>query len=567
MQNKRVWSYWIFGALLTAAMFAGLKFLTNFRFENSDDILMVKAFMGFEGGQPANFSLYLHTLLSWALYGLSLCAPNLPWFSFYQVGLLFFSCTVIVKSLMQLAQNTRRPAVAGALAGVFFLAVFAVFASCRINFTTTATLAGAAAILQTMTVDFGSSAKKARLRALLLAVLLLAASYCLRVYAALPSFLFVCGVLLWRLLPEKHDGKRISVPWRAVLKAALVFAAVLVGLFALWQAEIGLRGLRGYLSWNDANGALLDYTDFETNAAPAVASGSGLSASEITLVQQWYFLSADIDEQAMWTLADAYGRTEHSGWAALRSFFAENARYPYLAAVVLLLGGLCLLKLRKGAWGASLLSLASIAGTALLLFYLAQQGRLLSRAVDSVLIPCAAFNLGLVLHSWRGDERHTTRRIAVLVLALLMAASAFGSLRLTVEAITATPDYVSPQREADLEAYALQNPEMLVVRTPNLLRDTRLLPDVSGGTPGNIIIWGDWLCRTPSWNRQLALFGFDAEQFAAGDWLRDNIVFAALSPEDTADLRAFLTEATGAAVVAEEAGSYGTLRFYRFVTQ
>ena len=61
MRNKRVWMYWLFGALLTAVMFAGLKFVTNFRFENSDDILMVKAFMGFEGGQPANFSLYLHT--------------------------------------------------------------------------------------------------------------------------------------------------------------------------------------------------------------------------------------------------------------------------------------------------------------------------------------------------------------------------------------------------------------------------------------------------------------------------------------------------------------------------
>ena len=47
MQTKRVWTYWIIGALLTAAMFIALKYLTNFRFENSDDVVMVKAFMGF----------------------------------------------------------------------------------------------------------------------------------------------------------------------------------------------------------------------------------------------------------------------------------------------------------------------------------------------------------------------------------------------------------------------------------------------------------------------------------------------------------------------------------------
>ena len=227
MQTKRVWTYWIIGALLTAAMFITLKYVTNFRFENSDDVVMVKAFMGFEGGQPANFSLYLHTLLTWALYAVSLCVPNVPWFSVFQVALLMFSCVVLAKSIFQLARDTRRPLITGALASVFSLAVFAAFLSCRINFTTTATLAGAAAVLQTMTVDFDTPDKSKLVRALLPALLLLVASYCLRALAALPSLLFVCAVLLWRLLPHAGETKRSSIPWRAVLKTTLVFAAVL----------------------------------------------------------------------------------------------------------------------------------------------------------------------------------------------------------------------------------------------------------------------------------------------------------------------------------------------------
>ncbi len=564
MQRKRVWTYWLFGALLTAAMFISLKFLTNFRFENSDDIVMVKSFMGFEGGQPADFSLYLHTLLAWALYAVSLCVPNMAWFSYFQIALLFISCMVIVKGMYQLARDIRRPVLSGTLAGAVFLAAFAVFASCRINFTTTAAMAGAAAVVQMTTVDFETAEKGIRVRALLLALVMLATGYCLRAYAVLPSLLFLGAVLLWRLIPQVKDRNQDPVPWRAILKAALIFAAVFIALFGIRQAEISLRGLRGYMDWNDANGALLDYTNFEMNAAPAVASGSGLSESEIKLVQQWYFMSSDIDEQALWKMADAY-ETERNGWIALRNFFAGNARYQYLAAALVLLCGLSLLSLRRRAWSAPLLSLGSLAAAFVLLVYLAARGRLLSRAVDSVLIPCMALNLGFALYSWKDQSKRGARLIAAILLSAMVAVAAFGSLRLAGNAIASAPDVNSPQREADLEAYALQNPDLLIVRTPNLLRDTRLFPDVSDGTPGNILLWGDWQCRTPNWNRQLALFGFDADHFTSEDWLKDNIVFAALSQEETADLSAYLTEDTGKPVVAEESGAYGRLRFYRFV--
>jgi hypothetical protein len=557
---------WVFGTLLTAALFVTLKYLTNFRFENSDDILMVKAFMGFEGGQPANFSLYLHTLLAWVLYALSLCAPNIPWFAWFQVGLLFISSTVIVKGLYQLTRISRCPLLFGTLASVLSLALFAAFVSCRINFTTTATLAGTAAIIQIMTVDFKAAGKATRMRALLLAFLLCIAAYCLRALVTLPALLFISTVLLWRLLPQAGEVRRVSIHWRAVLKAALLFAAILTALFAIRQAEIGLRGLRGYMEWNDANGALLDYSDFETNAEPAIESDSGLSASEIKLIQQWYFLSSDIDKQAVQTIADAYAQTEHDGWAVLTGFFSDNARYQFLAAVAVLLCMMCLFRLRRKAWCVPLLSLVSILVTLVLLYYLAAQGRLLYRAVDSVLLPCTALNLGFALDGLKNSSTQgSVRRVTMIFLSVLVAAAALGNLRLTCKAINAAPDIVSPQREADLEAYALANPELLIVRTPNLLRDTRLFPDVSDGTPGNIILWGDWLCRTPGWNNQLALFGFNAEHFTAADWLKGSIVFAALSPEDTEDLRTYIAEATGKAVASEEIGTYGTLCFYRFV--
>ncbi|MEG1968073.1 MAG: hypothetical protein RR142_10415, partial [Clostridia bacterium] len=44
---------WLMGAAMTTAFLLVLSRISSFRFENSDDMLIVKAFMGFEGGIPA----------------------------------------------------------------------------------------------------------------------------------------------------------------------------------------------------------------------------------------------------------------------------------------------------------------------------------------------------------------------------------------------------------------------------------------------------------------------------------------------------------------------------------
>ena len=565
MKHMRNWQCWVLGALMTAALFAGLYRISNFRFENSDDIVMLKSFMGFEGGRPADFSLYIHTLLAFVFYGLGLAAPQIAWYSLYQLALLFLSCTVIVKCLYQLAQTTRWPFWVGSLASLVYIALFAVFACCRLNFTTTVSLAGAAAVLQVTTVDFSAPQRGKRFGALALALLLFVGGYCLRAFAMLPALLFIGLVLALRFVQHRQGQSPSGTGSRALLRTALVFTAVLLCLYGVRQAEISVRNLSGFMRWNDASAALFDYSTFESDPQPAIRSGSGLSATEVELVRQWYFMSSDITEQSLWDMAAAYRQPENGALSGLTLFLAGNPRYGYLAGILLLLCGLSLLGARKGEKVAPFVSLAATLVTFALLGYLAARGRLLARAADSVLMPCAALNLCLALPVFdMALVRGRLRRVAVTLLAVAVCLSAGMSLRITAKAITVAQDNVSLQREAELETFALQNPKVLLVRTPNLLRDTRLFPDVSQGIPTNIILWGDWLCHTPSWNRQLALFGFDAEQFTAADWLRDGILFAASAPEDTAALCAYLSQATGATVVPELYGTSGTLLFYRF---
>ncbi len=551
---------------MALALFATLALIGNFRYENSDDLLMVKPFMGFEGGISADFTLYTHTLLAWALHGLSMLFPAVAWFSVYQIALLFLSVTVLGKSVAQLTKDRRRPWLAAFFTDALLLGGFAVFACCRVSYTSTAGLAGAAAMAQLLSSGFGVEAGELRVRDTLPSLLLLIAAYCLRAVSVVPALCFVGLCFVTRgLTLRKTQGST----WRRAVRPLLIALAVYVGVFGalagIRQVEIAMRGLQPYMAWQDARIKLMDYTDFQTDPAPALAANSGLSAAEVEMVRQWYFMSADIDTTALTKLAAAYGNTQDgNAFSRLASFFSQNPRYAAMAATIALLTLLCFLGARRHHY-LTAAAVTALLGALVMLLYLGIRGRLVGRGVDTVLMPCAAmlFCLALLslppIHSLRAGARIAT----LALLALTLAVSSLN-LRDTYRAVTRTPDATSQQREAELETYALSHADLLIVRSTSLLRDTRLLPDCSAGMPANIALWGDWGCRTPSWNRQLARFGLDAEHFAAQDWLGGRIVFAAATETDAAPLIAYLSEALGTAVEATPYGDYGTLLFFKF---
>lgn len=610
---RRLWP-WLAGAALATAMFAVLGFVTDLRYENSDDSLLVKAFMGFEG-EPARFTLYTHTVLAWLLHALSTSVPGVAWFSLYQLALCWFSSAVIVKSCIQLGLSRRLPAWTGALAGLLYLSAFAAFASCRVTYTTTAALAGAAAVAQLMTVDWRGGG--ACYRGFALALALLVGCYSLRQIALLPPLAYGALTLLWR----GWELKRRKSPLRPLLLCAIALTVVLGGLVAVREIEIDARGQRGFIRWHNARISLYDYTPFERDTAPALNSGAEIGENELALMREWYLMDGNITTQALETMRGAYVAADQPALArlsdaaaAIADFLRGNPRYAFACLLMALLWALCMLCARPlGAPYRAAACLALLGGVAFA-GYLAWQGRVIFRSADSALFPCAATLAALALNGlgavWRGAAGRAgakggvnaadtavdsaaisatgianetslnvqnaasqptrlspIRRVLALSLCALCVATVGAHALLTLRALSGAQDSVSLQRESELERYALAHPDTLLARTPNLLRDTRLLPDVSAGVPQNIVIWGDWYCRSPSWNAQLGRFGFDAERFAATDWLADNLLFATVDDSPPEALAAYIAEGAGAPVRAEKADEYGTLRFFRFVRE
>lgn len=109
-----------------------------------------------------------------------------------------------------------------------------------------------------------------------LGMISLALGYCLR-YASdrVPALPYLALLLMWqgaRQWKATHGGLRSLRP---LLLGAGMVAAMLLALWGIRQAEIALRGLQPYLDWQNARTALMDFTAFADDPAPALAASLG----------------------------------------------------------------------------------------------------------------------------------------------------------------------------------------------------------------------------------------------------------------------------------------------------
>ena len=539
---------WLVGALAAAVLFLGVAAVGGLRYENSDDILFVKGFMGFEGGTPVSFTLYTHTFLAWILHGLSVALPSIAWFSVFQLGLLWLSAAVIVKCAIRLGSWK------GFIGSIMYLGVFAAFACARLSYTTTAALAGAASVLQLMELEKART-RAGRIFCLFWACVLFLSAYSLRQMTALPILAYCLLSFAWYAARRIKAGLSI----RPVVVAAVILCGLLAIFAGVREAEIAVRGQRDTLTWQQSRIELFDYTSFEQNVAPAAESESGLTETQTQLVQQWYFWDTDVDVNAFNAMREAYAGEEKDGvFQKLGDFLKTSPRYVYAIAFLVLLALWIILGDDQSRLS-SIAALLALAGGLVMLIYLCWRGRVLFRGLDTVFFPCGAILLALALRTAVPAKKLIS---AALCAALVLTVGADALL--TLDKLDERPDAVSQQREAELEAYALKNPDKLVVRTPNLLRDTRLMPDVSSGLPINTAIWGDWYCRMPGWHQQLERYGFNGADFHLSDWADSPLVFATNEDAPPQLLLDGIAESLGSSVRYDKIGTEGTLSFFSF---
>ena len=363
----------------------------------------------------------------------------------------------------------------------------------------------------------------------------------------------------------------------ALLLGALI-CAVSFGAFAgLRAAEIKALGQEDYLAWQNARIRLFDYTLFDANTTSETLAQVGWSEAEFKLVASWYFLDENITAQAFDTLYAAqpeasltFSQKLSRVQGLIRDFWAESPAQGHacaaLGALALLCVALQILRPGKGPW-LWLGALGSVLLGALLLAYLAYQGRLPLRAGLSVLLPMAAF---LLCHALACPPTAPAGRpwlrvpVALLCAAVLILAGL--SMERTTRLLSARPEAEAEARAsipADLDEYALENPDMLIICDLSLTGDQRLFPDTSQGIPPNVMFWGGWPARSPSWYRQLEAYGLDRSALTSQLFLRDNVLVAGADGQPWESLMAYVQEGAQGEVDWDFYDEYGYVYLYQ----
>ena len=568
---------WLWGLFLSTVLFLLLFFTAGFSYVGTDDIPILRSFMGYEGGVPASFHLYIHTALAWILHGLAKLFPGVAWFSFLQIFLLWLCSVVILKNLIQGILRRNLPLWFGLALGIAYLFIFPLFILCRISYTTTSALLGATAVFQLINVDFSNGSTGQILKGTGFSVFLLICCYSLRQIGVLPALAFwLLGILLIYILhfsPLSSKGKRPSLK---PFLLSLLICALSFGIFAGVRAlEIRVLKQEDFLQWQNARIRLFDYTDFSQTTDAETLAKIGWTEAEFRLVANgWFFMDQNITAEAFDILYEKHEQIAGTSPSAkiaeiprtLQNFLANNTYQALgcwlILSLSLLIAVFTWLQGKERRWIAAAALGIPLLGL-LLLSYLAYYGRLPMRAAVTVLFPAAAFLFSLVPMALPASRKALPLVLSAL---FLFAACTIGYHGYPFPNPNLTEDMQLRQElcPIDLDTFALENPDMLIIYDLSLISSQPMFPDTSQGIPANLMFWGGWPSYSPSWLYQLSQYGIDGKSMSPADFLRENVLIASTDGAPWDSLFLYLDENIEGDVDWDFYSELGYIGFFQF---
>ncbi len=578
MKRTRNAAPWLAGILTASLIFAVILLFNQFLYTGSDDTPILRSFMGFEGGEPATFSMLVHPVMGRLLWGLAKLFPGVAWFSYFQLFFLWFSTVVVVKSVARCAVLHKRPLWLGIALGAATAAAGAFWITMRVSFTTTAAWLGAAAVAQLASVDWAEGKKRAVRRGLALSILLLVCCYFLRQVSVLPPLAFwLLGLLVVWLARPQAERKAVARP---VLAGAAVCLAILVGLSGVRLLETRTLRLDDFYRWQEASGVLLDYSDLD-HVAPTdgALAEIGWSREEYTLFTYWYFMDDNMTPEAMTQLyestfqtpAKSAGERLTAATAAVGNAVKGTPSQTWGIVFGLLAAALCVALAAMRGFKNPFLWLGALAApllALLLLGYLGWEGRLPLRAMLSVTLPMLTLSVCLLTASLEpAPGARLSNALGLMLCALLLFPAARGATLAwndslgDVQALRKQLEINETLVAEDLDTYAAESPDTLFIYDLSGIGDNRMFPKAPDPMAGNVMFWGGYSARTPSWYRMLA--GFGVTELNASVFLRDNVVLVTTDPEPWPSFMAYVSKELGEDVDWVSTDSYGVLNFFQ----
>lgn len=491
----------------------------------NDDVVLIRALSGFSGTYP-NFLPHTHLLIVWTMSWLHQHVPSVHWYSWLMVGSFYFSVAVIFKSLFQ--RSTDGKWWLALLMGLASFLLIWLTAAVNLTYTSISTFLGCAAVVQLLSFEADKASSRQMLGAVVLAFVLAALGYALRVENLYPILGF-CGLAaLFQLLclHREKDG------WQAekVKRLLRCLTIPVIGMALLWGWrvwECSLPQNREVMDWTSARIVLMDYQGLG-ELPEELLSDIGLTCEDVEVMKYWYFLDSDFDTDAFEKIAAYQSQhlVQQSFWERLLK--SQSDMWHCIAQESYLFGGvvwivLCFLFCACGQKNLRRFAEFSLICWLVLMSFLAYRGRIIGRGMLAVIGPEAMLLTVLAIKNLSFDKWRNWSRIVLLGLLSLLAAG--GTALQAENLLTSEFDLMRAYRRQNLWSYvdycAEQDPDTLYILDSTY--DDRLFPDMKKGRLTNVMLFGGWPCRDSDVEAQLRRFSIDPEHMDGSLFLQDNV--------------------------------------------
>ena len=543
--NKKHWSTrylgWLLSGLLIAIFYVLIFQNFDTHYANNDDTVILRATMGYGGVMPT-FNVILHGLLLAPLTWLGTMFPGIAFYTYFQIFFLWLSGTVFLRGLICLAVNNYKPFWVGLLAGLLFICCFWIQNATKITMTITAALLSAAAVMQILSVDIKNSNLFGILRGMLLATLLCILGYAMRSEVLLPTLGF-CGIAFLYQWLRYISNKNIKFLQAKPMLISLALILVLVGgSYGMRMYEIyGNEVHKAEWEWNTARSAVMDYYEFKELPQEAIDEFN-ISPELLNLSKTWYLLDPVFTTENFQKMLSYLEENKQDNSVTFSkqldelfkgiSKYNKEQLYYMPISLLLFIFALCLATKRKYCYLPLILSFILFVFALIALFI---NGRLPLRSIMVPLSAFAVFSFAFFVITLPSKQT-TCISIFIPIVVVCILGLSVQLPNLLEEKYALYDERNDINAFDDVDAFALEYPDMLIISDDTLVSDFRLFPNTSNGIPNNVIWWGGWGLHSQQYRTTLKNFGFDPDTVDGTIFLDPNVYLArsAIDPEPIA---------------------------------
>lgn len=530
---------WAVSILLTLILFVIAGSFSERVFFINDDENMLYTFAGYyTNGQP-----FEHNFVNYVLGGffrlMYTLIPSLPWYGIYHVVILYLAVMIINKTILKVGWKKQLSIWNSILIciGVYFIVL--VYPTLLMQFTTTATYAGAAAVALILGEDWEKDSKATKIIDGALSILLMLLCYMHRYNTGYVLFCFYAGTILYQYCKLFFPGKTNTAKRQVInlFVQVLILVLMLASVITISTIKRNTDGWEYFRAYDSARFKVTDYPHDTIYENPGLYEAIGWNEPLYTLTATgwWFFMDENVNADTFTAIAETgYFNKDKSTLEDMINCARTLIRNDQTARLTLIFVLVLIMlvvfnavtdKNRKEHIWEYLYCLCMTMGMIVLCTYLCYQQRLPLRAFHTITIPfIVVIVITLIrLKKYKVKEKTMVLKEAVMYVSAIAVIVIVAIMNLSEIHTLAEERYNKSQRTLMIEEYAIENPENFYVYDTSLT--FRYLPFTvyTEKYPSNLMFWGGMGWNSPAFFKQLQLNGLD--NLYSDVFFKDNVYY------------------------------------------